>query len=346
MGSNHSILPGLLQGKQPCPPNLTGSRFAIISNDTVAKHYLDAITRFLPANKTDVIMLPDGEQHKNLTEYQAIIDQLIHCGLDRDSTIINLGGGVITDMGGFVAATYLRGIRCIHVPTTLLSQVDACIGNKTAINHPLGKNQIGAFYQANAIWIDPSCLNTLEPRQFNNGMAEVIKAACIADKSFFHWLSKHLVALQQHTPDLLTQMIERAIAIKCKFVAIDPTEQNQRRLLNFGHSIGHALEAAGNYTTWLHGEAVSIGMALSSKLSMKRGWLTPNELNQITRTLNDWQLPTALPHEITTNSLKKHMLRDKKMSQTQIKMILLKSLGEATSCPMGLDDLISELGRD
>ncbi len=346
MTTNIEVCSGLLLGRSSLPAHHAYSQYAILTNECVAGHYLDAVRALFPAERTQVIVLADGEHTKSLEQYQAITNQLIDHQFDRDSCLITLGGGVITDLGGFVAATYLRGIHCIHIPTSLLAQVDASIGNKTAINHPRAKNLLGAFYQADAIWVDPDCLQTLSPRQFNNGMAEVIKAGCIADSAFIDWLISQHHNIQQRDTATLCTLVETAISIKSDLVAQDPTEQHQRRLLNFGHTLGHAIEAEGNYQSLLHGEAVSIGMAYSLKLSQHRGHLSANEVKKIHSLLQSWSLPTALPSQMTLEPLKYRMQLDKKMSHGQIKVILLVSLGKATICPLSLDDFISELGRN
>ncbi|MDF1760079.1 MAG: 3-dehydroquinate synthase [Coxiellaceae bacterium] len=304
------------------------SAYLIISDKTVAPLYLQQVASHFPANRIHHIILPAGETHKNIDSYQQIIDKLIQLKFDRNSCVITLGGGIITDLGGFVAATYLRGIHLINIPTSLLAQVDASIGGKTAINHNAAKNMIGAFYAADSVIIDVACLRSLDPRQFNNGMAEVIKAACIKDAEFFTWLDQNQSTIKQQQADALLHMIKQALQIKQHIVDADPYEQGERRLLNFGHTLGHAIEKASNYQL-LHGEAVSIGMSLAADISQQRNLLPAQQNTQLKQLLSDWQLPIALPNNLPQETLLNSLSLDKKISNGHIKMILLQQIGQA-----------------
>ncbi|MDF1795241.1 MAG: 3-dehydroquinate synthase [Coxiellaceae bacterium] len=317
-----------LQQTEFFQPYQNFSAYLIVTDEAVAPLYLEAALAQLPSDKSHHIEIPDGEKHKNIHSYQHIIDYLITHQFDRDSCIITLGGGVITDLGGFVAATYLRGIHLINIATSLLAQVDASIGGKTAINHSAAKNMIGAFYAADAVLIDTACLQTLDQRQFNNGMAEVIKAACIKDADFFTWLNQNQLAIQQLQPDALQYMINHALQIKQHIVEADPYEKGERRLLNFGHTLGHAIEKSSNYQL-LHGEAVSIGMMMAADISQQRCHLPLQHYSQLQQLLTKWQLPVTLPENIESAALLHSLKLDKKSSNGHIKMILLEKIGQA-----------------
>ena len=304
------------------------SAYLIISDHTVAPLYLQQVASHFPADRVEYMLLPEGETHKNIDSYQQIIDKLIQLTFDRNSCIITLGGGVITDLGGFVAATYLRGIHLINIPTSLLAQVDASIGGKTAINHNAAKNMIGAFYSADSVIIDTVCLHLLDSRQFNNGIAEVIKAACIKDAAFFSWLNQNQSLIKQQQPEALLHMIKQALQIKQHIVDSDPYEQGERRLLNFGHTLGHAIEQASNYQL-LHGEAVSIGMSMAADISQQRKLLPAQQNKQLKKLLSDWQLPVTLPSNLPQKILLNSLSLDKKFSNGHIKMILLQQIGQA-----------------
>ncbi len=318
------------------------SQYLIVTNDTVAPLYLDTMLAQLPADKCHTLTLPDGETHKNIEHYQRIIDCLIAQQCDRDSCIVTLGGGVITDIGGFAAATYCRGIHLIHVPTTLLAQVDAAIGSKTAINHPTAKNLIGAFYPADAVLIDGTLIKSLPANHMQSGMAEVVKAACIKDASFFDWLVDHQTAIQQQDANTLQAMINRAIQIKRTIVAADPLENGERRLLNFGHTLGHAIEKASDYQI-LHGEAVSIGMCFAARLSEQYCNLPHGTTEKIQQYLKSWQLPIEIPQHLSHKSLLNALKLDKKSSNSRIKVILLRQLGQATWHELTAQQLIASL---
>ncbi|MDF1654104.1 MAG: 3-dehydroquinate synthase [Coxiellaceae bacterium] len=332
----------LLQQRTYFQPHQHHSAYLIISNETVAPLYLDTVLAQLPANCTHHIILPDGEAYKDINSYQHIIDFLIQHKFDRDSCLVTLGGGVMTDLGGFVAATYLRGIHLINIPTSLLAQVDASIGGKTAINHHTAKNLIGAFYAADAVLIDTACLATLNQRQFNNGMAEVIKAACIKDAEFFSWLIENQQAIKQQQADAIQHMIDRALQIKQRIVDADPYEKGERRLLNFGHTLGHAIEKTSNYEL-LHGEAVSIGMMMAADISQQQSHFPLQHYKQLQQLLTNWQLPTALPANIELTQLMQSLKHDKKSSNGHIKMILLEKIGQAKWQEFTVGEILAQL---
>lgn len=310
--------------------SIDSKQIVIISNQLIAKLYLDTLKNTL-CSSYDItqIIIPDGEQYKSLSQFSVIIEKLIKDKIDRKATLIALGGGVVGDLTGFVAACYLRGIHFVQVPTTLLAQVDAAIGGKTAINHELGKNLIGAFHQPQAVIIDVNTLATLPPREFNAGMAEVIKYGLIRDRDFFHWLIEHANAIYHQEKLILTEMITRACANKIAVVEQDELEQGNRALLNLGHTFGHAIEAAQGYQKWLHGEAVAAGMVAAAQLSKNMGWLDSEDLSLIKTTLKQFSLPTQIPTELTASQLINFMRSDKKVHNQVLRLILMKNIGDA-----------------
>jgi 3-dehydroquinate synthase len=274
-------------------------------------------------------VLPDGESHKDMTSLMKIFDHLMSAHVDRTATVVALGGGVIGDMAGFAAACYQRGIDFVQVPTTLLSQVDSSVGGKTAINHPLGKNMIGAFYQPRAVMIDMTVLKTLPTREVSAGLAEIIKYGCILDVQFFDWLESNLPALMKGDPIALAYAIERSCQIKAQVVAADERESSgQRALLNFGHTFGHAIEAGLGFGVWLHGEAVGCGMAMAALLSHQLGQLDAPSLSRVVRLIGRAGLPLDPPDWPAQDYLD-WMAHDKKSSGGAIRYILLKGLGQA-----------------
>ncbi len=327
----------LLHDKAIFAEHLQNKRLMVVTNNTVADLYLSKLKQSLADFQVDSIILPDGEQYKTLATWESILDELIKCKHHRDSTLLTLGGGVIGDMGGFAAATYMRGIDFIQIPTTLLSQVDASIGGKTAVNHPGGKNFIGAFAQPKAVIIDINTLDTLPEREFNAGLAEIVKAALIKDLEFFNWLEKNVAAIMLRNKKILSEAILRACKIKCDIVAVDEKENNIRALLNLGHTFAHAIERALGYGTWLHGEAVAAGLVLAAKLSHVKGLTTAAECEQIENLLLKMNLPTKMPKDITFVQLMEGMRMDKKVKQDQLRFILLNSIGQAI-----ISDNISE----
>jgi len=308
---------------------IQGNKVLIVTNTTVAKLYLSALQAQLADKQVDVIVLDDGEQFKNLDTLNSILTQLLENNHDRKTTLIALGGGVVGDITGFAAACYQRGVPFIQVPTTLLSQVDSSVGGKTAVNHSLGKNMIGAFYQPQAVVIDTDSLSSLPEREFSAGMAEVIKYGLIADADFFEWLENNSSALQQGDQAALTYAIERSCLNKAKVVSADETEQGIRAILNLGHTFGHAIETFQNYTGWLHGEAVAAGMVMASELSMMMGGLSQSEFNRVKNLIKSWSLPVAPPKEMGVEDFNQLMYRDKKVLDGQLRLVLLRALGDA-----------------
>ena len=266
-----SIGPDLLDDVTLFAPAIKGKRVMIVTNETVAPLYLERLQRTLAAWQLDSCILPDGEEYKDLESFNRIMTALLQGNHGRDTTLIALGGGVIGDLVGFAAACYQRGVPFIQVPTTLLSQVDSSVGGKTAVNHPMGKNMIGAFYQPKAVIIDINCLATLPQRELSAGLAEVIKYGIIWDAPFFAWLEQHIADLLALDSELLTQAIFRCCQIKADVVSQDETEMGVRALLNLGHTFGHAIEAEQGYGNWLHGEAVSAGSVLAAATSVTIG---------------------------------------------------------------------------
>ncbi|OOF81666.1 3-dehydroquinate synthase [Rodentibacter ratti] len=321
---------GLLQDEH-CYPVEDGERVMIVSNPTIAQFYLKAVTEALEKRGcvVDHVLLPDGEKYKTLDSLNLIFTQLLQGNHSRDTTIIALGGGVIGDVAGFAAASYQRGVRLIQIPTTLLSQVDSSVGGKTAVNHELGKNMIGAFYQPTAVMIDTLTLSTLPKREVNAGLAEVIKYGAILDYEFFEWLEKNiddLVALKQ---DALQYCIARCCQIKADVVARDETEKGDRALLNLGHTFGHAIETHLGYGNWLHGEAVSVGMMMAAALSEELGNISVEDVARLEKLLARANLPTVSPDGMQPEDYLPHMMRDKKVLAGKLRLVLLKSLGQA-----------------
>ncbi|WP_413112785.1 3-dehydroquinate synthase [Thaumasiovibrio sp. DFM-14] len=310
---------------------VTERQVVVISNDTVAPLYADKLETTLAshARKVHRLVLPDGEQYKTLETFNTIMTFLLERNLGRDVLLVALGGGVIGDLVGFAAASFHRGVDFIQVPTTLLSQVDSSVGGKTAVNHPLGKNMIGAFYQPRRVIIDTDCLSTLPAREFAAGMAEVIKYGIIADRDFFVWLENNmqrLVALEQAA---LSYAIHRCCQIKAEVVAMDERESGVRALLNLGHTFGHAIEAEMGYGNWLHGEAVSVGIMMAAQTAHEMDRLSAEDVQRIEQLLRDAQLPIHKPDTMTFDAFMRHMARDKKVLAGQVRFILPNQIGGA-----------------
>ncbi|WP_301151650.1 3-dehydroquinate synthase [Metapseudomonas otitidis] len=310
-------------------PHIAGKQVAIVTNETVAPLYLERLTQTLTGYKVQPIVLPDGESFKNWETLQLIFDGLLTARHDRRTTIIALGGGVIGDMAGFAAACYQRGVDFIQVPTTLLSQVDSSVGGKTGINHPLGKNMVGAFYQPKAVLIDTATLRTLPPRELSAGLAEVIKYGLICDAPFLDWLEMHMEALLALEPTALTEAIERSCAAKARVVGADERESGIRATLNLGHTFGHAIETHMGYGVWLHGEAVAAGTVMALEMSRRLGWIDAAERDRSMRLLRAAGLPIVPPQEMTPAHFLEHMAVDKKVIDGQLRLVLLSRLGEA-----------------
>jgi 3-dehydroquinate synthase len=309
---------------------ITGNQALIVTNETVAPLYLKALKDSIPGSiRVDEVVLPDGEQFKDLDHLNLIFDQLLQNRHNRTTTLIALGGGVVGDMTGFAAAAYQRGVNFIQVPTTLLSQVDSSVGGKTGVNHPLGKNMIGAFHQPQCVLIDTTVLNTLPEKELSAGMAEVIKYGLIYDEAFLCYLEDHIDGLMGLDSDLLAQAIFRSCQIKAEVVAQDEKESGIRALLNLGHTFGHAIEANQGYGEWLHGEAVGAGTMMAADLSCRLGWITSKDVVRVKAILEAANLPIYPPNEMTPDQFKQLMAVDKKVLDGQLRLILLKSVGEA-----------------
>ena len=333
-----SIGSNLLSDTDLLSSAIKGKKVMIVTNDVVAPLYLEACKNTLKDYQIDDVILPDGEQHKNLSTFEIILSELLAKKHARDTTIIALGGGVIGDMAGFAAACYQRGIAFVQIPTTLLSQVDSSVGGKTAVNHPLGKNMIGAFYQPQAVVIDIECLKTLPASEFAAGMAEVIKYGIIYDQDFFKWLEQNIEAIKSLEPTAIIYMIKRCCAIKAEVVALDEKEHGIRALLNLGHTFGHAIEAEQGYGNWLHGEAVAAGMVLAAETSFVLGLIDHDDVDRIIDLIEAFDLPLAAPENMKYEHFAEHMQLDKKVLDGKLRLVLPTSIGTSA-----LFDNVSEV---
>lgn len=301
----------------------------VVSNKTVASLYLDQVIAALPGRTIGSVVLEDGEKHKTLDAVNTVITRLLEEGFSRDCLLVALGGGVIGDITGFAAACYQRGVDYIQVPTTLLAQVDSSVGGKTAVNHALGKNMIGVFYQPVAVLADTRSLATLPDRELRAGLAEVIKYGIIRDRAFFAWLEENLDGLLARDQNRLAHAIEQSCRNKAEIVSLDETEQNVRALLNYGHTFGHAIETATAYTRFLHGEAVAIGMLMAADVSRRHGWLARESMERLKRILERAGLPSGLPAGLRAETLRSIMAIDKKARSARLFLVLLGEIGEA-----------------
>ena len=322
IGSDLSLTEHLL-------PYVRGRQVMIVSNTVVAPLYLARYVDVLQsAGKTVAqCILPDGESYKTLDSVNLIFDALMQQRFNRDCTVLALGGGVVGDMAGFAAASFQRGVDFVQVPTTLLSQVDSSVGGKTGVNHPLGKNMIGAFKQPKLVLADMSLLSTLPDRELSAGIAEVIKYALIGDMAFLDWLEVHVEALVGRDPVLLAEAVFRSCQHKARIVAADEHEQGERALLNLGHTFGHAIESFMGYGEWLHGEAVAVGMLMAADLSARLGWITNQDVARIRRLLIAANLPVTVP-EIGSDAFLSLMGQDKKVLDGQLRLVLLSKMGQ------------------
>lgn len=309
--------------------HIKGKEVLIVTNETIAPLYLKQVESLLSGYQHDSVILPDGEAFKNLDVLNQIFDKLLAAKFSRQVTLIALGGGVIGDMAGFAAACYQRGVPFIQVPTTLLSQVDSSVGGKTAVNHALGKNMIGAFYQPQCVLADTNTLNTLDDRQLASGLAEVIKYGLINDAAFFEWLEDNISALMRRDPEALAYAIECSCQDKADLVAKDETEQGVRALLNLGHTFGHAIETGMGYGTWLHGEAIATGMLMAADLSARQGWMQHADVQRIQAIFERVGLPVTGPETMTTEQYMTLMSVDKKVQNGVIRLILMQGIGQA-----------------
>lgn len=321
---------GMLERAEAFEPSVSGRLAAIVTNDTVAPLYGSQLRSALEraGARTLTITLPDGEVHKDWRTLDRIFAALLEARADRRTVLVALGGGVVGDMTGFAAATYQRGIAHVQVPTTLLAQVDSSVGGKTAINHPLGKNMVGAFHQPSAVIADTATLASLPAREFSAGLAEVAKYGAIRDPSFFAWLEAHAESLLARDGATLSYAICRSCEIKAEVVAQDERETGARALLNFGHTFGHAIESAAGYGKWLHGEAVAAGMALAARFSVRQGRIRIAEAERLEALLRRLNLPLE-PPRFAVGTWLEYMGRDKKNESGRVTLVLLEALGRA-----------------
>ena len=322
------IGPDLLRNGELLRPVTEGRQVMNVTNETVAPLYLEMLMRPLVAGRVESVILPDGERYKTLETWNTIFDALLTARFNRDCVIVALGGGVIGDMAGFAAACYQRGVHYLQIPTTLLAQVDSSVGGKTGVNHPLGKNMIGAFYQPRCVLADTDTLSTLPDRELSAGLAEVIKYGLIRDLSFLEWLENHLEALLTRDGEALSYAIARSCQNKAEIVAADEREKGMRALLNLGHTFGHAIETGLGYGVWLHGEAVAAGIAMAADLSTRLGWLAEDQVMRIIGLLRRANLPVHPPVELNSAQLRQLMAVDKKSQEGRLRLILLRALGE------------------
>jgi len=319
-----------LLGKQALiAPHIKGRQVCIVSNEVVAPLYLDKLKAQLTGYELSEFILPDGEAEKTLDNVAQLYDSLLNLRFDRNATLIALGGGVVGDMTGFAAATYMRGVNFIQVPTTLLAQVDSSVGGKTGVNRPLGKNMVGAFYQPQCVLADTATLDTLPDRELSAGLAEVIKYGLINNPEFYHWLQDKMPALLARDRQALKQAVQASCEEKAAIVAADEKESGIRAILNLGHTFGHAIETATGYGSWLHGEAVATGMLMAADLSWRMGMLPVETVSGLRQLLETAGLPVIPPDSIDVEQYLSLMSRDKKASQGEIRFILLESLGKA-----------------
>ncbi|NOQ94185.1 MAG: 3-dehydroquinate synthase [Methylophaga sp.] len=319
----------LLSQAELLTQHIKGSEVLVVSNTTIAPLYLQKVLDLLTDYRCESVVLPDGEEFKTLEVMNQIFDSLLTSRFSRRVTLIALGGGVIGDMTGFAASCYQRGVPFIQIPTTLLSQVDSSVGGKTAVNHALGKNMIGAFYQPQCVIADITTLNTLEDNQLSSGLAEVIKYGLINDPEFFVWLEDNISGLRNREPSLLAEAIERSCQDKADVVAQDELEQGVRALLNLGHTFGHAIETGMGYGNFLHGEGVAVGMVMAADLSQRMGWISADDVERIKNVLTAAGLPISVPKGMTAERFMSLMSVDKKVQDGHIRLVLLHGIGKA-----------------
>ena len=315
---------GLLQDGFDLSSNLAGRDCLIVSNETVAPLYLEKLQKCLPGIRQTKLSLPDGENYKTMSTAEAVLDALVGSRAGRDTTVIALGGGVVGDIAGFAAACYMRGVAFIQVPTTLLAQVDSSVGGKTGVNHPGGKNLVGAFHQPQIVLVDTDTLSTLPDRELRAGLAEVIKYGAIIDRDFFAWLETNMQALLKRDANALVHAIRRSCEIKAQIVHEDERESGRRALLNFGHTFGHAIENSLGYGEWLHGEAVAAGMLMAATMS----GIDKNDLGRLRALLVAAGLPVRSPR-VGSAQLREVMQMDKKVQAGKLRFVLLRTLGDA-----------------
>ena len=337
---------GLLQTPDVLKPYLGREGVLVVTNETIAPLYLDDALKMLGGRKVGQLILPDGEQYKTLDTLNLIFNELLEKRHNRGTTLIALGGGVVGDMTGFAAACYQRGVNFIQIPTTLLAQVDSSVGGKTAVNHRLGKNMIGAFHQPKAVLIDIDTLSTLPDREFKAGLAEVIKYGLIIDEHFFDWLEENIEALLSRKKEILLYAIEVSCRLKAQVVSADERESGIRAVLNLGHTFGHAIETYQGYGNWLHGEAIAAGMVMAAEMSVRMGWLDDGDVGRIKTLLTKADLPIAPPGDMDSQNFLELMAVDKKAQLGIVRLVLLESIGHAVVCaeytPSILADTLAE----
>ncbi|GMH44503.1 hypothetical protein BSKO_12455 [Bryopsis sp. KO-2023] len=323
---------GLLERGDILAQHIPSSRVLVVTNETIAPLYLDRCVKSIESGgdfKVDSVILPDGEEFKNLEVLQKVWDKALEIRIPRSATMVALGGGVIGDMTGFAAACYQRGVHFLQIPTTVMAQVDSSVGGKTGVNHPLGKNMIGAFYQPTCVLIDTDSLNSLPDRELASGISEIVKYGLIRDAPLFEWLEENVEKLLNRDPEALTYAIDRSCVNKAEVVAEDELEGGVRATLNLGHTFGHAMETGQGYGVWLHGEAVSAGMVMAARMSEKLGWITPDIAERTEALLKRCNLPVMPPPDMTPDQFRSLMAVDKKVLDGKLRLILLKGpLGE------------------
>ena len=319
----------LLSSKSLLSDHIQGKQVMIVTNSTIAPLYLEKLKDALSDFNVESVVLPDGEEFKTLETLNKVFDALLKAKFDRSSTLVALGGGVVGDIAGYAAASYQRGVNFIQVPTSLLSQVDSSVGGKTGVNHELGKNMIGAFYQPKAVIIDVDTLDTLSDQEYSAGMAEVIKYGLLGNADFFYMLETNIESIMARNKDLIIEIIFNSCKDKASIVALDEFERGKRALLNLGHTFGHGIENAFGYGNYLHGEAVSIGMVMATKLSMDEGYLSNEDAIRVESILSKADLPISIKKSIGSETLIEAMSLDKKSIDGKIRLVLLKALGDS-----------------
>jgi len=320
---------GLLSEPEELMQWIKGNQVFVITNEVVAPLYLQQLLRGLEGKEVHQYILPDGESVKNLDNFSMILDQMLAIPCDRSVTVIALGGGVVGDLAGFVAASYQRGVSFIQAPTTLLAQVDASVGGKTGVNHSRGKNMVGAFYQPKRVIADIDTLNTLPQRELSAGVAEIIKYGLINDYPFFCWLEENMARIMALDMDAIDHIVAVSCRNKANIVQQDEREGGIRALLNLGHTFGHAIETATGYERWLHGEAVAIGMSMAATMSMLSGWISASDVARINNLLEQARLPWRPFAGVSPETMRSLMQIDKKVENGQLRLVLLKALGQA-----------------
>ncbi|KAL5706453.1 3-dehydroquinate synthase [Ranunculus cassubicifolius] len=319
---------GLLDQPHLLQRHVHGKKVLIVTNTTVAPLYLEKVINALTLGKPDVtvesVILPDGEKYKDMENLMKVLTKAAECRLDRRSTFVALGGGVIGDMCGYAAASYLRGVNFIQIPTTVMAQVDSSVGGKTGINLPQGKNLVGAFYQPQCVLIDTDTLNTLPDRELASGLSEVVKYGLIRDAEFFEWQEKNMSALLARDPNAMAYAIKRSCENKAEVVSLDEKEGGVRATLNLGHTFGHAIESGFGYGQWLHGEAVAAGTVMAVDMSYRLGWIDESVMKRAFDILEKAKLPTTPPPIMTVDMFKSYMAVDKKVADGLLRLILLK----------------------